>query len=56
MMPDELAAYIRSQDLELRGYYGFDAECVRLHPKDASTLDASTVCALASRRHGPTMP
>ena len=43
MTPEELTAYIESQDLELRVYYGFGAECVRMHPEDARLLDAATL-------------
>jgi hypothetical protein len=42
----DLAARIRAQGLSLRVYYGFGAECVRMHPEDARTLDAATVCGM----------
>jgi hypothetical protein len=41
MTPEDLAASIQSQDLELRVRYGFGAECVRMHPDDAKLLDGS---------------
>lgn len=46
MTPEELAAYNKSQDLELRVYYGFGAECVRMYPEDARVLDPATVSGM----------
>jgi hypothetical protein len=46
MTPEELAAYIASQDLEARVYCGVGADAVAMHPDDARILDAATVCGI----------
>lgn len=43
---EELTAYIASQDLEARVYYGFGADAVAMHPEDAKLLNASSLLGM----------